>query len=85
MGTRSRVVLQANAPAAGIACPPSPSYRASIVSAWSGWPTGSPWALLHRCRGRERRIDSHSQCLDELSVSQVMAAVDQALARRQAA
>jgi heptosyltransferase III len=35
--------------------------------------------------GCERRLDSHSQCLDELSVNQVVAAVDQALAMRQAA
>jgi heptosyltransferase-3 len=35
--------------------------------------------------GCMRRIDSHSQCLDELSVEQVLAAVDQALAVRQAA
>jgi heptosyltransferase III len=30
--------------------------------------------------GCERRLDSYSQCLDELSVAQVMSAVDQALA-----
>jgi heptosyltransferase-3 len=35
--------------------------------------------------GCERRLDSHSQCLDELSVNQVVSAVDQALAMRQAA
>jgi lipopolysaccharide heptosyltransferase III len=35
--------------------------------------------------GCERRLDSHSQCLDELSVQQVLSAVDQALAVRQAA
>ncbi len=35
--------------------------------------------------GCERRLDSHSQCLDELSVQQVLSAVDQALALRQAA
>ena len=29
--------------------------------------------------GCERRLDSHSQCLDELSVEQVVAAIDQAL------
>jgi heptosyltransferase-3 len=29
-----------------------------------------------------RRIDSHSQCLDELPVSQVLQAVDAALASR---
>ena len=32
--------------------------------------------------GCERRLDSHSRCLDELTVSQVMSAVDQALAPR---
>lgn len=35
--------------------------------------------------GCERHLDSHSQCLDELSVAQVLAAVDRALAVRQAA
>lgn len=35
--------------------------------------------------GCERRLDSHSQCLDELSAVQVVAAVDRALAVRQAA
>jgi len=35
--------------------------------------------------GCERRLDSHSRCLDELSVGQVISAVDQALAVRQAA
>jgi heptosyltransferase-3 len=30
--------------------------------------------------GCERRLDSHSVCLDELSVAQVIAAVEQALA-----
>jgi heptosyltransferase-3 len=35
--------------------------------------------------GCERRLDSFSQCLDELTVTQVVAAVDQALGMRQAA
>lgn len=35
--------------------------------------------------GCERRLDSHSQCLDELAASQVLLAVDQALAVRRAA
>ncbi len=35
--------------------------------------------------GCERRLDSHSRCLDELSAQRVVAAVDQALAARQAA
>jgi heptosyltransferase III len=35
--------------------------------------------------GCERRLDSRSQCLDELTPNQVLAAVDQALAMRKAA
>jgi heptosyltransferase III len=35
--------------------------------------------------GCERRVDSHSQCLDELAATQVISAVDQALALRRAA
>ena len=35
--------------------------------------------------GCARRLNSHSQCLDELPVAQVLAALDQALAVRQAA
>jgi heptosyltransferase III len=35
--------------------------------------------------GCERRLDSHSQCLDELTAARVLAAVDQALGLRQAA
>jgi heptosyltransferase-3 len=35
--------------------------------------------------GCERRLDSFSQCLDELSATQVITAVDQALAVRRAA
>ena len=35
--------------------------------------------------GCDRRLDSHSRCLDELSVAQVVVAVDQALAVRKAA
>ncbi|HEX3937206.1 MAG TPA: glycosyltransferase family 9 protein [Xanthobacteraceae bacterium] len=34
--------------------------------------------------GCDRRLDSHSQCLDELSATQVVTAVDRALAVRQA-
>jgi hypothetical protein len=32
--------------------------------------------------GCERRLDSYSQCLDELAPAQVIAAVDQALAAK---
>jgi heptosyltransferase III len=35
--------------------------------------------------GCDRRLDSRSQCLDELTVNQVVSAVDQALTVRQAA
>jgi heptosyltransferase-3 len=35
--------------------------------------------------GCDRRLDSHSQCLDTLTVTQVVAAVDEALVMRQAA
>ncbi len=50
------------------------------------WLVQNPLPCLPcQLEGCERRLDSHSQCLDELSVSQVVAAVDQALAVRQAA
>ena len=50
------------------------------------WLVQNPLPCLPcQLEGCERRRDSHSQCLDELSVVQVMSAVDQALAMRQAA
>jgi heptosyltransferase-3 len=50
------------------------------------WLVQNPLPCLPcQLEGCERRLDSHSQCLDELSVSQVAAAVDQALTLRQAA
>jgi heptosyltransferase-3 len=50
------------------------------------WLVQNPLPCLPcQLEGCERRLDSHSQCLDELTVSQVLAAVDQALAMRQAA
>jgi heptosyltransferase-3 len=50
------------------------------------WLVQNPLPCLPcQLEGCERRLDSHSQCLDELSVTQVAAAVDQALAMRQAA
>jgi heptosyltransferase-3 len=50
------------------------------------WLVQNPLPCLPcQLEGCERRIDSRSQCLDELSVTQVVAAVDQALTRRQAA
>ena len=50
------------------------------------WLVQNPLPCLPcQLEGCERRLDSHSQCLDELSVVQVVAAVDRALAVRQAA
>jgi heptosyltransferase-3 len=43
------------------------------------WLVQNPLPCLPcQLEGCERRLDSHSQCLDELSVEQVLAAVDQA-------
>ena len=50
------------------------------------WLVQNPLPCLPcQLEGCERRLDSHSQCLDELTEQQVLAAVDQALAVRQAA
>ncbi len=50
------------------------------------WLVQNPLPCLPcQLEGCERRLDSHSQCLDELSAGQVVSAVDQALAMRQAA
>jgi heptosyltransferase III len=50
------------------------------------WLVQNPLPCLPcQLEGCERRLDSHSQCLDELSPGQVLAAVDQALAMRKAA
>jgi lipopolysaccharide heptosyltransferase III len=50
------------------------------------WLVQNPLPCLPcQLEGCERRLDSHSQCLDELTVGQVLTAVDQALAMRQAA
>jgi heptosyltransferase III len=50
------------------------------------WLVQNPLPCLPcQLEGCERRLDSFSQCLDELPVSQVVSAVDQALAVRQAA
>jgi len=44
-------------------------------------PPSCPWSILPcQQEGCERRLDSHSRCLDELTVSQVLSAVDAALA-----
>ncbi len=50
------------------------------------WLVQNPLACLPcQLEGCERRLDSHSQCLDELAAAQVVTAIDQALARRRAA
>lgn len=50
------------------------------------WLVQNPLPCLPcQLEGCERRLDSHSRCLDELAADQVMVAVDQALATRQAA
>ncbi len=50
------------------------------------WLVQNPLPCLPcQLEGCERRLDSHSQCLDELTAAQVVSAVDQALALRQAA
>ena len=50
------------------------------------WLVQNPLPCLPcQLEGCERHINSYSRCLDELTVSQVMSAVDQALAMRQAA
>ena len=50
------------------------------------WLVQNPLPCLPcQLEGCERRLDSYSQCLDELSAGQVMAAVDQALALCRAA
>jgi len=50
------------------------------------WLVQNPLPCLPcQLEGCDRRLDSRSQCLDELAVDQVLAAVDQALAARRAA
>jgi heptosyltransferase III len=50
------------------------------------WLVQNPLPCLPcQLEGCERRLDSFSRCLDELSATQVLAAVDQALAMRSAA
>jgi heptosyltransferase-3 len=50
------------------------------------WLVQNPLPCLPcQLEGCERRLDSHSQCLDELSADQVTIALDRALAMRQAA
>ena len=50
------------------------------------WLVQNPLPCLPcQLEGCERRLDSYSQCLDELTAAQVLTAVNQALAMRQAA
>ena len=73
-----------------------PWPRSGLEPAWQAAGTiqqrGNVWLVQNplpclpcQLEGCERRLDSHSQCLDELTVEQVLAAVDQALAMRPAA
>jgi heptosyltransferase-3 len=73
-----------------------PWPRGGLEASWQAAGTiqrrGNVWLVQNplpclpcQLEGCERRLDSHSQCLDELTVGQVLAAVDQALAMRQAA
>jgi heptosyltransferase-3 len=71
-------------PAAGL----DPMWEAAgtIQRRGNVWLVQNPLPCLPcQDEGCERRLDSHSQCLDELSVNQVVVAVDKALAVRQAA
>ena len=73
-----------------------PWPRGGLDSPWAAAGTiqqrGNVWLVQNplpclpcQLEGCDRRLDSHSQCLDELSAAQVVSAVDQALAVRQAA
>ncbi len=65
---------------------PAWQAAATIQHRGNAWLVQNPLPCLPcQLEGCERRLDSHSQCLDELTVTQVLAAVDQALAMRQAA
>jgi heptosyltransferase III len=62
------------------------SSAGTIQQRGNVWLVQNPLPCLPcRQEGCERRLDSYSQCLDELSVAQVTSAVDQALALRRAA
>jgi heptosyltransferase III len=65
-----------------------PSWEAAGTVQHRGnvWLVQNPLPCLPcQLEGCERRLDSRSQCLDELTAAQVMAAVDHALAIRHAA
>lgn len=70
-------------PAGGLDQPWNPA--GTIQNRGNVWliqnPASCPWAILPCQReGCERHLNSHSRCLDELPVSQVLSAVDAALA-----
>jgi heptosyltransferase III len=71
-------------PVGGLAAPWTAS--GTIQCRGNVWLVQNPLPCLP-CQeeGCERRLDSRSQCLDELPMRQVVSAVDQALAMRQAA
>lgn len=73
-----------------------PWPRGGLDRAWASSGTiqrrGNTWLVQNpllclpcQQEGCDRRLDSHSQCLDTLTVAQVVSAVDEALAMRQAA
>lgn len=71
-------------PAGGLDRPWAPA--GTIQQRGNVWLVQNPLPCLPcQLEGCERRLDSYSQCLDELSADQVMAAVDEALAVRKAA
>jgi len=60
--------------------------RGTLQQRGNVWLVQNPLPCLPcNLEGCERRLDSHSRCLDELSSAAVIAAVDQALAVRRAA
>lgn len=73
-----------------------PWPRGGLERAWDASGTiqrrGNVWLVQNpllclpcQQEGCDRRLDSHSECLDTLTVAQVVAAVDEALVMRQAA
>jgi heptosyltransferase III len=71
-------------PVGGLDRPWTPS--GTIQRRGNVWLVQNPLPCLPcQQEGCDRRLDSRSQCLDEMTVNQVVSAVDQALAVRQAA
>jgi heptosyltransferase-3 len=70
-------------PAAGLTTPWAAA--GTIQQRGNVWLVQNPLPCLPcQQEGCERRLDSHSQCLDELTAEQVLRAVDRALAERPA-